>query len=103
MTLSESNIKENKGKNTEYRPEVRDGDGEEGIEVLLLKFGDELAKRGDERRLRLEFMGERRRLEGESNKKDLTVAPPWQDSNTERRLFGSVPFASYPLSRASLV
>jgi hypothetical protein len=23
---------------------------------LLLKFGDELAKRGDERRLRLEFM-----------------------------------------------
>ena len=44
MTLSESNIKENKGKNTEYRPEVRDGDGEEGIEVLLLKFGDELAK-----------------------------------------------------------
>ena len=57
MTLSESNIKENKGKNTEYRPEVRDGDGEEGIEVLLLKFGDELAKRGDERRLLLEFMG----------------------------------------------
>jgi hypothetical protein len=38
-------------------PEVRDGDGEEGIEVvLLLKFGDELAKRGDERRLRLEFI-----------------------------------------------
>lgn len=36
--------------------EVRDGEGEEGIEVLLLKFGDELAKRGDERRLRLEFM-----------------------------------------------
>jgi len=37
---------------------VRDGDGEEETEteVLLLKFGDELAKRGEERRLLLEFM-----------------------------------------------
>lgn len=35
---------------------VRDGDGEEETDVLLLKFGDELAKRGDERRLLLEFM-----------------------------------------------
>jgi hypothetical protein len=37
-------------------PEVRDGHGEEGTEVVLLKFGDELGKRGDERRLRLEFI-----------------------------------------------
>jgi len=44
--------------------EVRDGDGEEGIEVLLLKFGDELAKRGDERRLRLEFMGGAKKVGG---------------------------------------
>ena len=64
MTLSESNIKENKAVNSEYRPEVRDGDGEEGIEVLLLKFGDELAKRGDERRLRLEFMGGAKKVGG---------------------------------------
>jgi hypothetical protein len=35
---------------------VRDGDGEEETEALLLKFGDELAKRGEERRLLLEFM-----------------------------------------------
>lgn len=35
---------------------VRDGDGEEETDVLLLKFGEELAKRGDERRLLLEFM-----------------------------------------------
>ena len=64
MTLSESNIKENKAVNSEYRPEVRDGDGEEGIEVLLLKFGDELAKRGDERRLLLEFMGGAKKVGG---------------------------------------
>jgi len=44
--------------------EVRDGDGEEGIEVLLLKFGDELAKRGDERRLLLEFMGGAKKVGG---------------------------------------
>jgi hypothetical protein len=37
-------------------PKVRDGHGEEGTEVALLKFGDELGKRGDERRLRLEFI-----------------------------------------------
>lgn len=37
---------------------MREGDEEEGMEVVLLKFGDELAKRGEERRLRLEFMGE---------------------------------------------
>lgn len=36
---------------------MREGDEEEGMEVVLLKFGDELAKRGEERRLRLEFMG----------------------------------------------
>lgn len=35
---------------------MRDGDGEEETDVLLLKFGDELAKRGEERRLLLEFM-----------------------------------------------
>lgn len=46
-----------KKKKTRRPPEVREGEGEEGIQVLLLlKFGDELAKRGDERRLRLEFM-----------------------------------------------
>lgn len=35
---------------------MRDGGGEEEMDVLLLKFGDELAKSGDERRLLLEFM-----------------------------------------------
>lgn len=46
---------------------ARDGDGEEEMEVLLLKFGDELAKRGDERRLLLEFM-EGGRDPGQANK-----------------------------------
>jgi len=46
---------------------VRDGDGEEDTDVLLLKFGDELAKRGDERRLLLEFMEGGRDL-GQDNK-----------------------------------
>ena len=35
-------------------PEAREDDGEEA--ALLLKFGEEVGKRGDERRLRLEFM-----------------------------------------------
>nr|CAB3492375.1 unnamed protein product [Digitaria exilis] len=57
-------------KKTKYRPDVLDGDGEEGIEALLLKFGDELAKRGDERRLRLEFMegAKKRGRRGEGEK-----------------------------------
>lgn len=77
MALSESKTKEY----TKYRPEVRDGEGEEGIEVLLLKFGDELAKRGDERRLRLEFMeggekaGERERERGQSRTERGCLVP----------------------------
>lgn len=34
--------------------EVREGVGEDAV---LLKFGEDVGKRGDERRLRLEFMG----------------------------------------------
>lgn len=33
--------------------EAREGDGEE---ALFLKFGEEVGKKGDDRRLRLEFM-----------------------------------------------
>lgn len=40
---------------------MREGDGEEAV---LLKFGEEVGKRGDERMLRLEFMGEERRRGG---------------------------------------
>lgn len=57
---------------------VRDGDGEEETEALLLKFGDELAKRGEERRLLLEFMdslpGKLAKVEEGRGKKEDTHA-----------------------------
>lgn len=61
-----------------YIPVVRDGDGEEETEALLLKFGDELAKRGEERRLLLEFMdslpGKLAKVEEGRGKKEDTHA-----------------------------
>jgi hypothetical protein len=59
-----------------YVPEVREGDGEE---AAPLKFGEEVGKRGDERRLRLEFM------EGSQD-----PGRGWLEEEAERTLSGSV-------------